>query len=135
MKIRKLKIVAVVIFCLAVMGASMPGQTAKPALPANPPAGKAAPAARPVPSAPEAKPADVPLTDPEKTAMELNQQKVENLQLRIQLLQQQIGQQQKQLADETAALTDKFAKAHGLDPAKYQFIPGSGVFRPITAKK
>ena len=62
---------------------------------------------------------DIPLTPDEATAYELNQTKIEKLDLQVQVLQQQIYTQRKQLTDQTADLTIKFAEDHKIDATKY----------------
>ena len=70
-----------------------------------------------------APPKVVSLSLAEKNEYDLNQQKIENLNLRIQLLNSQIAQQQQALADEGTRLRDRLYKAHNLDPAKWMLQP------------
>lgn len=77
----------------------------------------------------------VALTKEEKTEYDLNQAKIDNLNLRVQLIQSQISQQQQQLTQESRMLVERFAKAHALDPEKWFLDANKGEFRAVEVAK
>ncbi len=123
----------VMILAVTIFGVASYSQNAKaPAATSHQTA--AAPPASTPPSPAKTATEDIALTEAEKAAIDLNQEKVQNLDLKSQLIERQIQDARKQLSDETAALSAKFAKAHGIDLEHYQLVPGQDVFRPVAAK-
>ena len=97
--------------------------------PSTPPAaaGAKGPQATPAKPADAAKPV-LDLTEAEKTEVALIQEKMKSFELQVQLIQRQIPEQRQQLAQQGQALTQKLAKAHGVDLTKYTArFPGGAV--------
>ena len=80
-----------------------------------------------------ASPASVLLTHEEGLEIELNSEKMNNLNLQAERIERQISEARKGLSQDRDDLTAKFAKAHGLDPAKYRLDPQAKAFLPVPA--
>ena len=86
--------------------------------------------------APAAKPPAgmIPLTEPEKKDLEINQLEIQNLDMKIDQLRNQIMTAKAKLAQDTANLTAQFAKTHSVDMTKFRLDVASQAFVPIDEK-
>jgi hypothetical protein len=146
-----LGIVCIVLFSLALLvgqcstvkGAQAPPAKAQPVAPvsppAKPPAGADTRATKPAPPAKGAPPAlpagSVLLTDAEAKDLHIAVLENQNLELRIQSLEAQVGQARAKVAADHDALTEKFAKAHNVDLAKFRLNPDLKAFVPVAPEK